>query len=324
MPTQGTADDQEDHAVKLGITGASGKYGHQAAKAILSRVAAENLVLITRSPEKLAEFQGYGCAIRKGDFDDPESMGSSLHDVDRLLLISTGRVGSRIPQHARAIEASRTAGVKHIVYTSFVGVDDADNPAIVVKDHRETERLLRSSGMAWTILRDSQYADAMVQGVAPMALGSGTWRSIAGEGRIALVTRDDCVACAVAVMTGGGHENRVYNITGSERLRFHDVAQVLSRCVDRAIDYQDITADELFAMFDAMGVPRSAIDDHSVQGFEWSSEDMVSFEQAIRGGHFDIRSNDVETLLGRPPERFSDFIARHSDALRAMVREEVR
>jgi len=59
-------------------------------------------------------------------------------------------------------------------------------------------------------------------------------------------------------------------------------------------------------------------------GFEWLSEDMVSFEQAIRGGHFDICSNDVETLLGRPPERFSDFIARHRDALRAMVREDVR
>jgi len=309
--------------VKLGITGASGKYGRQAAAEILSKVAAQELVLISRSLDKLAALHGHGCAVRRGDFDDPDLV-SSLHDVDRLLLISTGRVGSRIPQHARAIEAAQKAGVEHIVYTSFVGVDDPDNPAIVVRDHRETERLLRSSGMTWTMLRDSQYADAMVQGVAPMALGSGTWRSTAGEGRIAFVTRDDCVACAVAVMTGDGHENRVYNITGTERLRFRDVAEVLSRCADRAIDYQDITANELFAMFDAMGVPRSAIDDHSVQGFEWSSEDMVSFEQAIRGGHFDICSNDVETLLGRPPERFSDFIARHRDALRAMVREDVR
>jgi len=301
------------------ITGASGNYGAAAVKKLLEIVPPEDLILITRSPAKLAHFATLGCQVRCGNFDDQASMREALRGADRMLLISTGRVGKRIPQHDNAIRAAVDAGVRHVVYTSFVGVAD-DNPALVIRDHGATEQMLRDSGIAWTALRDSQYSDAMTEAAGPLALTTGVWRSSTGEGRIAFVAREDCVASAVAVLTSDGHENRIYNITGPELLRFQDVSEIIADVAGKPVAFASVSPDEMYAMFDAMGVPREAVDDLVVERFAWSSEDMVSFEAAIRTGHFAVISDDVERLTGRKPESFRHFAERHRDALQSIAR----
>ena len=117
----------------------------------------------------------------------------------KMLLMSASKVGSRIPQHGRAIDAAVAAGIRHLVYTSYVG-KDGDNPSLAVSDHRGTERLLRESGVGYTVLRNSQYIEAVVEAQAPHALRTGRWIASAAEGRMAQVSRDDCVASAVAVL----------------------------------------------------------------------------------------------------------------------------
>jgi len=300
----------------IAVTGASGNYGAAAVRGLLEQVPSEDLILISRSPARLGHFAELGCQVRRGDFDDRASMAEALRGAERMLLISTGRVGKRLPQHGNAIAAAVEAGVRHIVYTSFVGIAD-DNPALVIRDHGGTEAMLRESGVAWTALRDSQYADAMTDVAGPLALSTGIWRSSTGEGRIAFVTREDCVAAAVAALTSDGHENRVYNITGPELLRFQDVAEILSNIAGKPIAYESVSSDEMYAMFDAMGVPREAVDDLVVERFAWSSEDMVSFEAAIRAGFFAVISNDFEQLTGREPESFRHFAERRQDMLRS-------
>lgn len=299
----------------IAITGASGHYGRMATQKLLDIVPAQDLILISRTPAKLAELAALGCDVRQGDFDDKASMVEALRGADRMLLISTARVGKRIPQHRNAIDAAVEAGVRHIAYTSFVGIAD-DNPALVIRDHGPTEEMLRESGLAWTALRDSQYADALVEAAGPLALAQGCWQACTRGGRIAVVTRNDCVDCAVAVLTTAGHENKVYNITGPELLRFEDVATIISDIAGSPIDFRSVSEGEMYAMFDAVGIPREAKDDHSVRSFAWSSEDMVSFELAIASGHFSVISDDVEMLLGRKPESFRHFAERHADALR--------
>jgi NAD(P)H dehydrogenase (quinone) len=43
-------------------------------------------------------------------------------------------------------------------------------------------------------------------------------------------------------------------------------------------------------MFDAMGIPRRPVDDLSVAGIPWNSDDMVTFGQAIREGFLEVCS----------------------------------
>jgi uncharacterized protein YbjT (DUF2867 family) len=68
-------------------------------------------------------------------------------------------------QHRNAIDAARAAGVRHILYTSFIDVA-ADSPAEFAAVHRTTEAELAASGVQFTALRNPLYADFLPMNVA--------------------------------------------------------------------------------------------------------------------------------------------------------------
>lgn len=302
---------------RIVVTGASGNYGRAFTDALIAKGRAQDLILITRTPDKLTDRVAQGCEVRYGDFDKPETLQAAVTGADKMLLISGTRVGARVVQHKAAIDAAAKAGVKHIAYTSFIGIDDPANPAEVRHDHIETEQLIRGSGMAWTMLRDAHYADAMILMAGPGVMQSGQWISNAGAGLEAMVWRDDCVAAAVAVLTSEGHEGQTYNITGPELQTFEEVTAILSEVTGKSITYVSVDDEQQYAMFDAMGIPRRPVDDQTVGGLPWNSDDMVTFGQAIREGFLEICSGDVEKLTGRPARSVQQMIEENVDFLRA-------
>lgn len=299
------------------ITGASGQYGRTAIELLLQKMPAEQLILMTRTPAKLEEYAQRGCRIRRGDFDDPASLVEAFEGADRLLLISGTRVGKRIAQHKAAIEAAEKAGVRHLVYTSFIAITK-HNPSVAVQDHLVTEDMIRASSLEWTIMRDAHYADAMIVNAGPNFIASGVWASSSSPGRETLVWRDDCVECAVAVLCGEGHERQIYNITGSELLSLQEVCETLADVTGRPIQWVDTDDDGMYAIFDAMGIPREPVDDQVVKGISWNSDDMVTFERAVREGYFSVISDDVERLLGRPPRSVRELVEANVEMLRAV------
>lgn len=301
---------------RIVITGASGKYGQGLTDRLIAVGRAADLILITRSPAKLADRAAQGCTVRYGDFDKPETLAEAVQGAERMLLISGTRVGARVAQHKAAIDGAAAAGVQHIAYTSFIGIDDPANPAEVRHDHAETEALIRASGMAWTMLRDAHYADAMILMAGPQVIQSGQWISNAGEGLEAMVWRDDCIASAAAVLTGKGHEGQVYNITGPELQTFREVAALMAEITGRPVEYISTTDEQQYAVFDAMGIPRRPVDDQTVAGIPWNSDDMVTFGQAIREGFLKVCTDDVERLTGRKARSVRQMIEDNAEMLR--------
>ncbi|MBC7985283.1 MAG: SDR family oxidoreductase [Sphingomonadaceae bacterium] len=302
--------------MKLIVTGASGNFGRATAECLLERVPADALILVTRDPRKLADFAQRGCDVRRGDYGEPDSLATAFAGGTKMLLMSASKVGSRIPQHQRAIDAAVAAGVKHIVYTSYVGLD-GPNPSLAVSDHRGTEELLRQSGAHWTILRNSQYIDAVIEAQAPHALRAGRWIASAGDGKIAQVSRDDCVAAAVAVLAEAGHEDQVYNITGPELLSFREIAAIIAEVSGRPIEYVVVDDEGMYAFFDSLGIPREAVPDQVVNAIPWSSDDMVSVEAAVREGYLAVLTDDVERLTGRKPKSIREMAEERRSELAA-------
>jgi NAD(P)H dehydrogenase (quinone) len=300
------------------ITGASGQFGRRAVELLMQRLDPRELILVTRKPESLAEFAARGAQVRHGDFSEPATLSIAFAGAQRMLLISTDAVGGkRLLQHRAAVAAAKAAGVRHVVYTSFVGAVP-ENPAISATEHVATEAMLRASGMAWTFLRDSQYSEAIALFAAPGALMSGVWLAASGEGQIALVSREDCIECAVAVMSGSGHENQAYDITGPELLSYRDCAALAAEFGGKPVHYQVCGDDEKLAFFDSLGVPRRIVGDAPITGpIPWPSEEMVSFERAIREGHFAVLGNDVEKLTGRKPRSLRQVYEQHAAVIRA-------
>jgi NAD(P)H dehydrogenase (quinone) len=288
------------------VTGASGNFGRGAVEGLLKRVPAKELILVSRTPEKLARYAELGAQVRRGDFDNAASLPAAFAGGEKMLMISAMRVGKRIKPHTDAINAAVQAGVKHVVYTSTIGAEPS-NPSLAVRDHRVTEEVLRGSGLTWTALRNSQYTDAIVEVAAPIAIAAGRWQSSCGDGKIAPVVRQDCVDCAVAVMATSGHENTVYNITGPELLSYRQIAALMAEISGKPIKYDVVSDDDMYAMFDSLGIPREPVDDLVVGGVPWCSDDMVSFERTIREGYFAVISDHVRKLSGHEPQSLRSF-----------------
>jgi NAD(P)H dehydrogenase (quinone) len=283
-------------AGKLIITGASGQLGQRVAEHALQAVPASQLVLVTRHPAQLSHFSARGVEVRFGDFEQSASLVPAFAGASRLLLISAVDLDRRAAQHRAAITATKNAGVGHVIYTSMLN-PAPPNPAAVAPSHLETEQALAASGLDWTLLRNSLYADYQAP-EARVAIASGTLRHNRGTGRIAYIARDDCAAAAV--LCSDGHINATYDITGPA---LHSVAELaalyskLGRCAVQSIALED----EAF-IATLMGNANS--EGHSRYGAEL----VASFGRSIRQGYMDCCTGHFAQLTGRPAKTLEEVL----------------
>lgn len=293
------------------VSGASGLFGRMAAERLLERLPGKDVILTTRTPDKLADLAARGAQIRFADFDRGETLREAFKGGERMLLISTARVGTRVGQHKNAIDAAKAAGVRHIAYTSVIAADQEGNPALVKQDHRATEILMEESGVAWTHLRDSQYAEAVAENVVLGAIAFGKLLNNNGGGRVSAVSRADCVDSAVAVLTTPGHENTAYTLTGPEAITYEEVMDMVFDLTGVRIPVEQVDSAAMQDMFDAMGAPRHASDIVPEGPFRWSSDDMVTFGEAIAQGYFATVTDHVARLAGRPATPVIEVMKAH-------------
>jgi len=299
---------------KIIVTGASGQFGRAAAEQLLDICAPGDVICLSRTPDNLADLAARGADVRFADFDDPASLRAAMAGGERMLLISTLRVGTRVEQHRAAVEAARAAGVKHIVYTSVIGGGLAEHPGVEQKDHYDTEQLIAASGLDYTFLRNSLYAEAVATAMAIPALAAGSKPDNADHGKVAIVSRDDCVAIAVGVLTQDGHANKAYNVTGPELLSIPQAVAMIAEMAGKPIELEHVDDEGMYSYFDSLGVPRKASDIVPDGPIPWASEGMVTFGQSIREGYFDVLSDDVERITGRAPRSLHAVLEQYRGA----------
>src|SRR5262245_33355580 len=224
---------------KIIVSGASGQLGRLVVQGLLAKgVPAKNLILVSRSTQGLEEFAKQGAAVRFGDFEKPESLAAAYAGGTRMLLISVGFSPTPRPElHRRAIEAAKAAGVKQIAYTSWIALTKGDTSGLGA-DHSATEELLKKSGVPYTFLRNSIYQDVLL-GAGTKMVADGKATTVPGEYKIGYVTRADCAAAAVAVLTTPGHDNKAYDITGPELLGQAEIAAAASAVSGKPVKVVD-------------------------------------------------------------------------------------
>lgn len=219
------------------VSGASGNLGGLTVEELLARgVPASRLILVSRTPEKLKKYADMGASVRFGDFTKPESLPAAYEGGTRMLLISVG--GNQEVTAAelltRAIDAAKSVGVKHIVYTSYVGITRGDTEGRAA-DHQATEDALKASGLAWTMLRNSIYMHGQI-GTAARWIADGRAVIPPNESPIGYITREDCARAAAAVLATPGHEVKAYDITGPELIGVREAAAIASSVTGKPIE----------------------------------------------------------------------------------------
>lgn len=284
---------------KIIVSGASGQFGHAAASQLLDM--GQQVIALSRNTAALADLAARGAEVRSADFDSPDGLVEAMQGGEKLMLVSTTMVGQRPRQHGNAIDAAKAAGVSHIVYTAILDGGNPNHPAVEQHDHYATEQLLRASGVPFTILYNSQYSEAIATAMAIPALLAGNKPDNCGDGLIAFVSRDDCVAVAVGVLTQPGFENTTINVTGPELLTVPQAMAMVSEMAGKPIKVIPVDDEGMYQYFDSIGAARKAEDITPETPIPWASEGMVTFGQAIREGYFNVLSDAVERITGRKP-----------------------
>ena len=279
--------------MKIAITGATGQLGNLVIEQLLQLTTAQNIVALVRNVNKAEHFKAQGIELREFDYDRPETLVPALLGIDKLLLISANEIGRRTPQHQAVIDAAKVAGVPYLAYTSLLRADTS--PLGLAQEHRETEKLIQDSGITYTFLRNNWYSENHLAGVAH-TIEIGTLFGAAQDGRISSASRIDYAEAAAKVLTSTGHENKTYELAGSESFSLSDLATFIGQAVNKDIIYQNLSAEEYTQGLTQAGLPAGLVDV------------IVDADiQTIQGAMYSD-SKDLEQLIGRKTTNIQDAI----------------
>ena len=184
------------------VTGATGHLGRLVIDGLLKKIPASEIVAAVRTPEKARDLAERGVQVREADYRQPNTLITAFQGAAKLLLISGTEVGQREVQHNSVIDAAKDAGIGFVAYTSLLHADTS--PVELAVEHLATERYLRKSGLAFSLLRNGWYFENQTAAIAS-AGENGALIGASGDGRYAAATRAEYAAAAVAVLTGEGH-----------------------------------------------------------------------------------------------------------------------
>ncbi len=283
---------------KIAVMGARGQLGSRIVRELIARGQAPgDIVASVRTPDRAADITALGCVLRRGDYDDLDSMIHAFSGCRTIMLVPTfAPVEPRILQHARAVEAARRAGARRLVFASFIA-SSPESPFLVTPFMTYAESALRVSGIEWTILRNGMYADPLVPYV-PELIAVGRIPYPAGEGKISYVTRDDLAGASAAALLNETCAGKTYDLTGPEALSIADLAALITKITGKFVRYEPASDEEFAVMCREPGAP------------DYIPQALVTIYHAAAQGFLGKVTDDIETLTGKLPEELESFLAR--------------
>jgi NAD(P)H dehydrogenase (quinone) len=273
----------------IAVSGATGRLGGR----IAWRLAAAGIPqrLVVRDPGRAPRLPG--ATVERAEYGDPAALRRALEGAGTVLMVSASETPDRVDRHRTFVDAAVAVGVRHLIYTSFMGAAP-DAVFTLARDHWATEEHIRASGLEFTFLRDCLYADFLPF----MVSADGVIRGPARDGRAAVVAQDDVADVAVAVLRHpSAHARRTYDVTGPEALNFAEIAAIITAVTGRTVTYYDEALDEAYASRAAYGAP------------DWQLDAWVSTYTSVAAGELATVSPAVELLTGHPATSLAQLLA---------------
>ncbi len=278
----------------IAITGATGQLGRLVIDRLLASTLANEIVALVRDPDKAADLAARGVQVRRGDYDDPASLVTSLAGIDRLLLISSSELGRRAAQHGNVIEAAREVRVKVLAYTSLLHADTS--PLNLAGEHRQTEAMIKHSGIPYIVLRNGWYTENYLPLMA-MAVANGVLYGCAGEGRISTAARADYAEAAARVLSSAEGPGRTYELAGDHGFTMTEFAAEISRSTGRSIPYRNVSEEEYRMTLIKAGLP------------DGLAAAYASWDTGISQGALFDDGLQLRQRIGRPTTPFAKTLA---------------
>ena len=275
------------------VTGATGNLGRFVIEGLLEKVPADQITAVVRDEAKAADYAARGVKIAVADYNSPETYDGIFSAGDKVLLISGSELHlDRVAQHKVVIDAAKVAGVALLAYTSAPGT----LTAALADAHRATETAILESGLPYTLLRNSWYNENYTENLAPVLEYNAVVQA-AGEGRVASAARADYAAAAVAVLTGEGHENKTYELSGDTAWGYAEYAAEIAKQTGKEIGYNSVPVETYIGILTGAGLPEPV------------AVILAGVDVSTEKGELAVTSGDLSRLSGRPTTPIADSIA---------------
>src|SRR3954451_6074740 len=184
----------------IAVTGATGALGSRVADRVVAGASAADATvrLVVRDATRAPRLPGAAVTEFPGGYADGEGFRDALAGAHTLYLVSAAEAEDRLQQHLTAVAAAAAAGVRRVVYTSFLGAAP-DAVFTLARQHAATEAALAATGVPTTVLRHAMYAD-FVPFFAVLEDGQAVIAAPAEDGRASFASRDDLADVAGAVL----------------------------------------------------------------------------------------------------------------------------
>jgi uncharacterized protein YbjT (DUF2867 family) len=274
------------------VTGTGGKTGKAVVKA-LSKV--ESVCAFVYRDEQVAIAKSLGAEkVIVGDMRDVSAIRAAMQTVRSVYHICPNMSPDEIIIGKLVIGEARNAKVEHIVYHSVL------HPQTEKMNHHwgkmRVEEMIFESGVPFTILQSAPYMQNLLAG----------WKNIVKNGVLRIpysarvdfsfIDLEDLAEVVKIVLTEPNHKNAIYELAGTIPISHVEVAEILSRVLDRDVWVEEEKISEW--KFRVKGLSEYAIE-NLVKMFEY-------YDQWGLVGN----PNVLRWLLSKEPTSLESFIER--------------
>lgn len=184
------------------------------------------------------------------------------------------------------VDLAVACGIGRLVLLSGRGEEEA----------LRAEQVIRESGVEWTILRCSWFAQNFDENFLIDAVRAGEVALPVGDVKEPFVDADDIADVAFAALTEKGHAGELYELTGPRLLSFAEAIGEIAEAIGRPVRYLQLTTAQY----------RQALGDQDIpDDFTWLLEYL--FTTVLDGRNASL-ADGVRRALGRGPRDFRDYV----------------
>ena len=230
------------------VTGATGSLGRRVVRQL--REKEQPVRAFVRLSSRFSELEDRGAEIFIGDLKQRRDIDKACRDVKYIISAHGGGDAQTIDYRANIdlIDIAIAEGVEHFVYTSVLGVDRGYQDSTTFKAKREVEKYLMRSGLNYTILRPSGFANNIIP-LAERFRDTGVYFSIGDQkNRSSIVSTDDLAKIAIASTEIEAAKNQIFSVGGPDILKREDIPRIFARLFNR----EPITINPPLQVFDGL------------------------------------------------------------------------
>lgn len=273
------------------ITGATGNVGTQLVKKLVASNTPFKALVRTGDSSTLLKSLPQATIVT-GDLSDPATLSNALQGIDKAFLLTNSSEQAESLQ-MNFVTAAHQAGVKHIVKLSQFAAEK-HSPVRFLRYHAAVEAYIQSLGFNYTFLRPNLYMQGLL-GFKDLIQQTGKFYAAVGHATISAVDVRDIADVAAAALTSAGHENKIYNITGSTSITHYEMADILSQVLGKQITFVDVAPAQMEETVRAAGFP------------EWQVGGLLEDYAHYARGEAATIFNTVQEVTGKPAIGFQQF-----------------